>query len=85
MKIEFKNQTLDFDFDINKKYVVAYREVDGKRVDEFSVTPVKGHIKASCDTAEVIFPVNVKTLGKIAKLTMLLDKKNHEGCMKEVS
>lgn len=84
MKIEFKNQTLDLNFNVNKKYVVAYREVDGERVDEFSITPVKGNVKISGD-AEIIFPVSVKTLGKIAKLAILLDKKDHEGCMKEAS
>lgn len=50
MRLEFMNQKGVLNFDIEKKYPLAWHtDEKGKVVDEFYITPVKGSIELSCD------------------------------------
>lgn len=50
MKIEMPKQNLHLDVDITKDYnILWHTDEDGNRVDDLTITPVKGSIDITCD------------------------------------
>lgn len=50
MKIEMPKQNLHLDVDITKDYdILWHRDEDGKKVNDLTITPVKGSIDITCD------------------------------------
>lgn len=50
MKIEMPKQTLHFEADIKKDYAVCWHtDEKGNKVNDLTVTPVKGTVDISCD------------------------------------
>ena len=86
MKIAFKNQTLDLKFNVNKEYPIFWHTTEeGKVVDKVSITPVKGHVKISGDIEIDTGNLSVTSVFKMMRAIETLDRKNHEGCMKEAA
>lgn len=50
MKIEMPKQNLHLDVDITKDYnILWHTDEEGNRVDDLTITPVKGSIDITCD------------------------------------
>ena len=84
MKITLKNQTFDMDFNINKEYPVFWYEVDGKRVDEVSISPVKGYVKISGDI-EIQADIPVRKIYKFARVFNMAKQKRMQDAIHKIA
>ena len=88
MRFEFLNQKGVLNFDIQKKYPLIWHEDEnGKHVDEFSITPVKGKIELSADiiidTGDLKATDILELMRTYEKLDSILSEKRCEKLCKE--
>ena len=84
MKLEFLNQKCKLDFDIQKEYPMIWHKVDEKKVNELSISPVKGSIEISGDVIVDTGDLKIADCLRLAKAIHTLDeivhKKDGAGC-----
>ena len=80
MKIEFTNQKGTLNFDIQKKYPLKWHtDENGKQIDEFYITPVKGSVELSGDIIIDTGDLKIADCLRLMRAIEKLDKKEHVG------
>lgn len=85
MKIEFLDQKGVINVDIQKKYPLVWHETeDGKVVDEFYISPVKGEIEITGDIIVDTGNLKITDCLRLARAIQTLDRinrnKKYAGC-----
>lgn len=82
MRLEFTNQKGVLDFNIEKKYPLAWHtDEKGKVVDEFYINPVKGQIELSGDIIIDTGHLKIADVLRLAKAIHAMDKKAAHGAI----
>lgn len=80
MKIEFTDQKGVLNFDVQRKYPLAWTETeDGKHVDEFYINPVKGSVEISVDILVDTGDLKIADCLRLMRAIEKLDKKKRTG------